>query len=443
MYIFHYFMYICYVLILCTYLLHIVTKYHKECEFGGRLSGRYNTIMQAFGYSGVSLGLTGAVTYIWLTRIYFQGTFQLGNKKLRGVIMLSKSQRNMQFTYPKTMTDVPSAFKLRKHILLLIRNALRTQHTSPTPIETLMKKEGLMISIIQPKNLSLVPEIMMNLSSKGSDLNLLTKSNVSQSLQKKLAQLPEVDIQKLPGSFCCYSYLYPRLIQPSFDAQSLCILHSDCAKKTTYAKRWSLDGSLAGACCIQISGSHLIDLPQFVCGYAYHLLQDLSYVSLYSSSATTLVDRLCKHSGIPQCCASWSAKISHFYVFKPLFHLLTNRKSVSLIKNDSLVSVLRLVQGAGGWHQGKISGITPWCGPLLGQPQCIFVDDEESKIRIGPTTLNRAKSWAGIISKLLFNSSMKSVGMDNLSLAEDKDTLVWSRYSPAVVLRLFQKPQQK
>ncbi|KNZ55393.1 uncharacterized protein VP01_2695g1 [Puccinia sorghi] len=59
---------------------------------------------------------------------------------------------------------------------------------------------------------------------------------------------------KLPGSFCCYSNFSARLTQPSFDAQSLCILHSDCAKTSTHAKRWSLNDSLAGACCMSTAG---------------------------------------------------------------------------------------------------------------------------------------------------------------------------------------------
>ncbi|KNZ55021.1 hypothetical protein VP01_278g1 [Puccinia sorghi] len=71
--------------------------------------------------------------------------------------------------------------------------------------------------------------------------------------KKKLSQLPAVDMQKLPGSFCCYSKLSPRVIQPSFAAQSLCILHNDCAKTSTYANRCSLDDSLAGECCRQLS----------------------------------------------------------------------------------------------------------------------------------------------------------------------------------------------
>ncbi|KNZ54372.1 hypothetical protein VP01_2962g2 [Puccinia sorghi] len=71
---------------------------------------------------------------------------------------------------------------------------------------------------------------------------------------KNLAQLPAVDMQKVPGSFCCYSKLFPRVVQPSFDAKSLCRLHSDCAKTSTYANRWSLDDSLAGECCMSTAG---------------------------------------------------------------------------------------------------------------------------------------------------------------------------------------------
>ncbi|KNZ53653.1 hypothetical protein VP01_3173g2 [Puccinia sorghi] len=48
--------------------------------------------------------------------------------------------------------------------------------------------------------------------------------------------------------------ILPKVIQPSFDSQSLCILHSDCAKASTYAKMWSLDGSLTGACCMSTAG---------------------------------------------------------------------------------------------------------------------------------------------------------------------------------------------
>ncbi|KNZ64154.1 putative signal peptide protein [Puccinia sorghi] len=47
------------------------------------------------------------------------------------------------------------------------------------------------------------------------------QSALSLHCKKKLAQLPAVEMQKLPGSFCSYSNLSQRLIQPRFDAQSL------------------------------------------------------------------------------------------------------------------------------------------------------------------------------------------------------------------------------
>ena len=50
------------------------------------------------------------------------------------------------------------------------------------------------------------------------------------ALWEKHAQLPAVDMLKVQGSLWCYSNLSPILIQPSLDAQSLCTLHSDCAK---------------------------------------------------------------------------------------------------------------------------------------------------------------------------------------------------------------------
>ncbi|KNZ45843.1 hypothetical protein VP01_774g1 [Puccinia sorghi] len=62
--------------------------------------------------------------------------------------------------------------------------------------------------------------------------------------------------------FCCYSNHSPKVIQPSFDAQSLCRLHSDCTKTSNYANMWSLDGSLAGACCMSTAGNHHLWLSQ-------------------------------------------------------------------------------------------------------------------------------------------------------------------------------------
>ncbi|KNZ62302.1 hypothetical protein VP01_1288g4 [Puccinia sorghi] len=64
-----------------------------------------------------------------------------------------------------------------------------------------------------------------------------------------------INMKKLPGSFCLSSNLSARVIQPSFDAKSVCILHSGCTKKSTYANRWSLDDSLAEACCMSTAGN--------------------------------------------------------------------------------------------------------------------------------------------------------------------------------------------
>ncbi|KNZ61709.1 hypothetical protein VP01_1368g1 [Puccinia sorghi] len=68
-----------------------------------------------------------------------------------------------------------------------------------------------------------------------------------------------------------YSSLSPRVIQPSFFANSLYRMCSDCAKTSTYANRWSLDGTLAEACCISTAG-----IPQEVqklvlSGFQLHL----------------------------------------------------------------------------------------------------------------------------------------------------------------------------
>ncbi|KNZ60683.1 hypothetical protein VP01_1518g1 [Puccinia sorghi] len=51
--------------------------------------------------------------------------------------------------------------------------------------------------------------------------NQIPFSMLGCTLLNKLAQLPAVGVQKLPGSFWCYSNLSPKVIQPIFDAQSL------------------------------------------------------------------------------------------------------------------------------------------------------------------------------------------------------------------------------
>ncbi|KNZ61104.1 hypothetical protein VP01_1450g1 [Puccinia sorghi] len=112
------------------------------------------------------------------------------------------------------------------------------------------------ISFAHPIFLEMIFKFKNNLCSPFYDLDILFLcynhiENVDKTLQIKLALLPAVDMQKFqPGSWC---YLSPRVIQPSFDEQSLCRLHSDCAKTSTDTNRWNLDDSLAGAFCILAS----------------------------------------------------------------------------------------------------------------------------------------------------------------------------------------------
>ncbi|KNZ43685.1 hypothetical protein VP01_998g2 [Puccinia sorghi] len=76
-------------------------------------------------------------------------------------------------------------------------------------------------------------------------------SNIS-ATQRKIS--PQVNVD-WPTHVCCHRKLTCRLmIQPSFDEQSLCRLHSDCAKASRHANRWSLDDRLAGECCMSTAG---------------------------------------------------------------------------------------------------------------------------------------------------------------------------------------------
>ncbi|KNZ55475.1 hypothetical protein VP01_2667g1 [Puccinia sorghi] len=80
---------------------------------------------------------------------------------------------------------------------------------------------------------------LLSLSNSFCILLLLQERNPkADHSKKKIAQLPAVDMQKVPGSFCCYKPS-PKVIQPSFAAQSLCILHSNCAKNSTW-QTWGL-----------------------------------------------------------------------------------------------------------------------------------------------------------------------------------------------------------
>ncbi|KNZ59967.1 putative signal peptide protein [Puccinia sorghi] len=81
---------------------------------------------------------------------------------------------------------------------------------------------------------------------------------------KKLAQLPAVEMQRVPGSCSCYFKLSPRLIPPCFDSHSLFRLHS-------VGKMWSLDVILARACCMSTSGRILI-LVIFITHKSHNML---------------------------------------------------------------------------------------------------------------------------------------------------------------------------
>ncbi|KNZ59204.1 hypothetical protein VP01_1784g3 [Puccinia sorghi] len=81
---------------------------------------------------------------------------------------------------------------------------------------------------VSPKELTPLPHYYCSFLSSLSDLNSINLLR----FKKNVVQLLAVDMQKLLQSFCRYSSLSPRVIQPSFVAQ------------------WSLVGSLAGKFCI-------------------------------------------------------------------------------------------------------------------------------------------------------------------------------------------------
>ncbi|KNZ57405.1 hypothetical protein VP01_2169g3 [Puccinia sorghi] len=85
--------------------------------------------------------------------------------------------------------------------------------------------------------------------------------------KKKLTQLPAVDMQKVPGRFCCYSKLSPRVIQPSFDAQLLCQTISIC-KQVEFG--WQLGWSMLHVNCRKLSNFFFAVLPLNVMKNTFH-----------------------------------------------------------------------------------------------------------------------------------------------------------------------------
>ncbi|KNZ62875.1 hypothetical protein VP01_1212g2 [Puccinia sorghi] len=65
----------------------------------------------------------------------------------------------------------------------------------------------------------------------------------------------------------------------SFDAQSLCVIYSDCSKTSKYAKRWSLDESLAEAC--SMPSNYLITPFRGVSLVSSYILLNLFHVISY------------------------------------------------------------------------------------------------------------------------------------------------------------------
>ncbi|KNZ56659.1 hypothetical protein VP01_2351g1 [Puccinia sorghi] len=119
--------------------------------------------------------------------------------------------------------------------------------------------------------------------------------------KKKLAQLAAVDMQKHPGSFCCYSNHSPKVIQPSFDAQSPCILHSYCAKSSTHANICSLDGSLAGACRMSTAGMILMNTSACKIKYKNWCEDFMTNLTTWRISVIVLLTLWLKPEGEQKC----------------------------------------------------------------------------------------------------------------------------------------------
>ncbi|KNZ57658.1 hypothetical protein VP01_2105g1 [Puccinia sorghi] len=133
-----------------------------------------------------------------------------------------------------------------------------------------------------------LPKILITLN-QASKATKCKSSYGQQSLQKKkkLAQLHAVDMQKFLGSFCCYSNHSPKLIEPSFDAQSLCILQSDCAKKIYICKHvelgWQLGWSMPHVNCRQtdLKGSALLPLWLYLSSFQLQSYSLSATIELY------------------------------------------------------------------------------------------------------------------------------------------------------------------
>jgi hypothetical protein len=85
------------------------------------------------------------------------------------------------------------------------------------------------------------------------------------TLQKNLLQLPPVDMQLLWFYFCCYLDVTQITLQTNFNAQSLCIVHSDCARRVFLDWLGSKRGSKMGLACMSTGGGW----SRFSCSGSY------------------------------------------------------------------------------------------------------------------------------------------------------------------------------
>ncbi|KNZ52682.1 hypothetical protein VP01_3482g1 [Puccinia sorghi] len=89
----------------------------------------------------------------------------------------------------------------------------------------------------------------------GKDIEEFSTKIIGGPAKRNLNQLPTVDMQKFFNQY---------------------LMHSDFSKTSAYAKRWSLDDSLAGACCLStedcLSLAFLSNLYTTVCSALFNLL---------------------------------------------------------------------------------------------------------------------------------------------------------------------------
>ncbi|KNZ54263.1 hypothetical protein VP01_2995g1 [Puccinia sorghi] len=149
------------------------------------------------------------------------------------------------------------------------------------------------------------------------------KFSGSDHCKKKNSQLPEFDMQKVPGSFCCYSNHAPQVIQPRFDAQSLCqkfytgkhvefewklgwsMLHVNCIQLIKFFLQWIGDTSWNITMSIpqndyrniKISNHNIIIIRDSDFSHFYSILKELSqlkeHMNIYKNVINCYLQSTC------------------------------------------------------------------------------------------------------------------------------------------------------